>query len=327
MIVPVYKAEKYLQRCVDSVLAQTFSDFEVILVDDGSPDNCGAICDDYKQRDSRVHVIHQENKGPSAARNAGIDAAMGEYLFFADADDIIHRQSLEILHELLVSHQADIVIGDFDRFCTEDELNTACIQEFPGAECISGEAALHRFFEGWKPAALFVSPWGKLIHRSLFEYIRFPIGRWFEDEYTSYQIYYHAKRVVVTDCVLYHYYYNDAGTTGTLSLQKRFDEYDAQWERLEFFREKHLEALYDRALLHFLQTAQWDLIACREKKEPFDPQRGQRFESQYKEACRRAKVRKIISFSKNYDYFVLANPEKKQMYRIGRALLKMAGKR
>lgn len=326
VVIPVYRVEAYLRRCVDSVLAQTFSDFEVILVDDGSPDNCGVICDKYAQKDARVRVIHQENGGLSAARNAGIDAARGEYLFFMDSDDVIHPQTLDVLYGLLKAHQADIAIGGFTRFRNEDELDLAHMQTVPAGECLSGEATMHRFFEGWERVPRYVSSCGKLIRRSLFEGIRFPIGRLFEDEYTTYRLYDRAQRVAVTDCVLYHYFCNDAGITGTLSLQKRFDEYDAQWERLEFFREKHLEALYDRALLHFLQTAQWDLIACREKKEPFDPQRGQRLEWQYREACGRARKRRIICFSKNYDYFVLANPEKKQGYRIRRMLLKMIGR-
>lgn len=86
-IVPVYNVEKYLRRCVDSILAQTFTDFELILVDDGSPDGCPAICDEYAEKDSRVRVIHQENKGVSAARNAGLDMARGEYVCFVDGDD------------------------------------------------------------------------------------------------------------------------------------------------------------------------------------------------------------------------------------------------
>lgn len=326
VVIPVYRVEAHLRRCVDSALAQTFSDFEVILVDDGSPDNCGAICDEYAAKDARVRVIHQENGGLSAARNAGIDAARGEYLFFMDSDDLIHPQTLEILHELLKAHRADIAIGGFTRFKNEDELNLARMQTVSSGECLSGEATMHRFFEGWERVPRYVSSCGKLIRRSLFEGIRFPLGRLFEDEYTTFRLYALAQRVAVTDCVLYHYFCNDAGITGTLSLQKRFDEYDAQWERLEFFREKRMEELYDQALLHFLHSAQWDLIACREKRETFDPQRGQRLEWQYREACGRARKRRIICFSKNYDYFVLANPEKKQGYRIRRMLLKMIGR-
>ena len=95
VIVPVYKVEPYINHCVDSILAQTYRDFELILVDDGSPDNCGKICDEYAKQDSRVHVIHQENKGVSAARNAGISLAKGEYISFIDGDDYVEKDFFE----------------------------------------------------------------------------------------------------------------------------------------------------------------------------------------------------------------------------------------
>ncbi|WP_227166600.1 glycosyltransferase, partial [Enterococcus faecium] len=108
IIVPVYKVEKYLRKCVDSILAQTFTDFEVILVDDGSPDNSGKICDEYAEKDNRVRVIHKENGGLSSARNAGIDVARGKYLGFVDSDDYIDEDMYEILYENLKIHDADI---------------------------------------------------------------------------------------------------------------------------------------------------------------------------------------------------------------------------
>lgn len=116
VIVPVYKAEKYLHRCVDSILAQTFTDFELILVDDGSPDNSGAICDEYAAKDNRVKVIHKENGGASDARNKGLDVAIGELLCFADSDDIVDNNFLEIFNE----KDADIVVQGFFRNDIDD---------------------------------------------------------------------------------------------------------------------------------------------------------------------------------------------------------------
>ena len=108
VIVPVYNVEIYLHRCVDSILAQTFTDFELILVDDGSPDNCGAICDEYAKKDSRVRVIHKENGGQSSARNRAIEAAQGEWIHFVDSDDLIHPQMLEILYRAAQESGANI---------------------------------------------------------------------------------------------------------------------------------------------------------------------------------------------------------------------------
>ncbi len=108
VIVPVYKAERYLQECINSILNQTFTDLELILVDDGSPDNSGAICDEYAEKDKRVKVFHQENRGVSAARNLGIDNAKGEYITFVDSDDYIESYTLEILYYDIISNKADI---------------------------------------------------------------------------------------------------------------------------------------------------------------------------------------------------------------------------
>ncbi len=115
IIVPVYKVEKYLKKCVDSILAQTFSDFELILVDDGSPDNSGRICDDYAKKDARVRVVHKQNGGLSSARNAGIEVAKGKYLGFVDSDDYIAEDMYELLYKAIIKEEADLSIcGIYD---------------------------------------------------------------------------------------------------------------------------------------------------------------------------------------------------------------------
>lgn len=121
LIVPVYKTEEYLHRCVDSVLAQAFTDFELLLIDDGSPDCCGAICDEYAQKDSRVRVFHKDNGGLSAARNTGIDKALGEYVYFLDSDDYIPENCLGSLVEALKERDYDIVIGNYTVFGSDYE--------------------------------------------------------------------------------------------------------------------------------------------------------------------------------------------------------------
>ena len=121
VIVPVYKVEPYIRKCVDSILGQTFSDIQVILVDDGSPDQCGKICDEYAKQDSRVHVIHQENKGVSAARNAGISLAKGEYIMLVDSDDFITENMLEKMHDCIAESGSDIVICGINTFLDGEE--------------------------------------------------------------------------------------------------------------------------------------------------------------------------------------------------------------
>ena len=124
VIVPVYKVEKYLHRCIDSILAQTFEDFELILVDDGSPDNCGVICDEYAEKDCRVKVIHKENGGVSSARNAGLVLSTGEYIMFCDGDDALHQKAVECLLHNISTHSSELIVGAFEYIRISSARNT-----------------------------------------------------------------------------------------------------------------------------------------------------------------------------------------------------------
>ena len=323
IIVPVYNVEKYISRCIESVLCQTFTNFELILVDDGSPDNSVSICEKYMEKDARVSLIHKENGGLSSARNAGIDSAKGEYLLFVDGDDVIHPKTLEILYSNLKDSNAQISIGNFCRFHNDSELSFQTGDE-NAQSSNSGIQVLEKLYDR-NDASRYVSACGKLIKRSFFENVRFPVGRLFEDEFTTYLLYYKAKKVLVVEMVLYYYYVNDEGITRNLTLQKYFDEYDAQWERILFYKEKDLKEIYRKALLAFLDSGQWTLVACRNKKEMFDENRGKLFEKRYKEVLEWAHAEKILDFLKNYDYYVFGNPRFVFFYRIKRIILKFWG--
>ena len=158
VIVPVYKAEKYLHRCVDSILAQTFTDFEVLLIDDGSPDRSGEICDEYAQKDSRVRVFHKENGGVSSARQCGIDNAQGEYTIHADPDDWVEPKMLEDLYKKAKDDDADIVICDF-------YINTEKRQIYQKQQptALDHETVLNELFQ-----QLHGSCWNKLIKRACY---------------------------------------------------------------------------------------------------------------------------------------------------------------
>ena len=130
IIVPVYKVEKYLCECVDSILAQTYENFELILVDDGSPDNSGKICDEYAEKDKRIKVIHKENAGVSSARNTGLDNAKGEYITFIDSDDTVDKRYLELMYKKLEETKADLCFCHFDRFC-DDAFHSSNEKPFP----------------------------------------------------------------------------------------------------------------------------------------------------------------------------------------------------
>ncbi len=174
VIIPVYKVEPYLRRCVDSVLAQTFQDFEMILVDDGSPDDCGAICDEYAARDARIHVIHKENGGLSSARNAGLAAAQGEYIYFADSDDYIDPELLERSLEGIQGY--DMVSFDYR---TVDEAGRV-LRQYPyrhGSYSFSNEEELYRFLMGTFFPRLAWSAWSRMYRKSIID----RNGLFFED--------------------------------------------------------------------------------------------------------------------------------------------------
>lgn len=233
VIVPVYKVEKYLRECVDSILAQTFTDFELILVDDGSPDQCGAICDEYAQQDSRVWVIHQENQGLSGARNSGIDVAQGEFLTFIDSDDLVDARYLEILIAA-VKDGTDMAVCRHKEFTDEDVLSAwqgnASHQAFEAVD------ALVALYEG--SPLIPVNAWGKLLRRRLIGAHRFPVGRLHEDQAFTPYILYRANRIISCDAILYRYRVNPASITRNTFSVKRYDDLWAIEGCIRFFTEQ-----------------------------------------------------------------------------------------
>ena len=198
VIVPVYKAEKYLRKCVDSILAQTFRDFEVLLVDDGSPDKSGEICDEYAGKDPRVRVFHKENGGVSSARQCGLDNARGEYTIHADPDDWVEPNMLEELYAKAKAEDADMVICDF---YVNDSRGQRYVRQRPSA--LDHETVLRELFQ-----QLHGSCWNKLVRRACYrEYnVSFPLEISFcEDVYVNVSLLKHAIKVVYHPKAYYHY--------------------------------------------------------------------------------------------------------------------------
>ena len=239
VIVPVYKVEQFLSRCVDSILAQTYPDFEVILVDDGSPDNCGKICDEYAKIDSRIHVIHQENGGLSAARNSGIDWAFensdSRWLAFVDSDDWVHPDFLKILYETAEQTLCKVSACDYFRTSGEDFPD----QPFKVAMRVdSADYYCGTFHNGGTQVA-----WNKLYHKSLFKTLRYPVGKLHEDEFTTYQAVYQAKQVGVSPMILYAYYQNPGGIMKSDWSPRRMHMLEAFEQQIAFAREQGDERL------------------------------------------------------------------------------------
>lgn len=210
MIVPVYRAAAYLEAGVRALLSQTFADFEVILIDDGSPDECPALCDALAAQDERVRVIHQENSGAGAARNAGIAAARGAYLMFPDADDVCDAAFAQTMLDAAASCEADVVVCGYQSF---DETGDRERVSLP-AGVYSGEERVHEFFTSYFPLGVAGYAWNKLFARRLFaeDGVRFPAMRRYEDGVFTLAAFSRAQCVCVVPDVLYRYRINTLST-------------------------------------------------------------------------------------------------------------------
>lgn len=266
VIVPVYNVEAYLHRCVDSILNQTYRNLEIILVDDGSADQSGAICDEYARQDSRVVAIHQENGGLSAARNTGIDHAKGKYLSFVDSDDFLDERMLEVLYRDLQAAGAEVSAIEYQTFEREDELKQE--QSLPQMQTMTGAEAIRRvlILDGIQDFA-----WNKLYKKSLFEKIRYPEGRVFEDLGTTYRLLECCKTVAYRPAELYFYYQRPDSILHRKSLKFYRDKYDMTMERYQFVQKQHPEFVEnDAAALNMIQHCYPYLIQDIARRDEMD---------------------------------------------------------
>lgn len=235
VIIPVYRVEATLDRCVESIVGQTFGDMEVILVDDGSPDGCPSMCDAWAARDSRIRVIHKANGGLSDARNAALDVAQGEHITFVDSDDYLAPDT----YAQVMAQRADSDVIEFPLF---RHFGSPLQQEVrfgnhvygcPGDYWLRGRAYEHSY------------AWNKVCRRELFSGVRFPRGKVFEDVYTLPLLLDKARRIATTDAGMYYYSYNAQGITAT-----------AQGEQLRMLLDAHLSVMErwcdDRYYMHVL---------------------------------------------------------------------------
>ena len=224
VIVPVYKVEPYLRRCLDSLVGQTYTNLEILLVDDGSPDRCGAICDEYAARDSRITVIHQKNGGVSAARNTGLDAAKGEWLGFVDSDDWIEPEMYAALLEAAVRTGADIAVcGKWLEYARRSK--QVCWET---EQLLTREEAMGQLLDDRQMQN---SLWDKLVRRELFAGIRFPVGKRYEDLAVMYRVIEQASRVCCLPRPMYHYLQRQGSIMADASLDNRIEYHAAAYDR------------------------------------------------------------------------------------------------
>ncbi len=249
VIVPIYKVEAYLDRCVESIVNQTYRNLEIILVDDGSPDKCPEMCDQWAEKDPRIRVIHKQNGGLSDARNAGMDSAKGEYIAFIDSDDLVDIHYIAFLYQAIMEYDADISACEVCEFPDgEFAANTEAVM--PEVQLATSKDAIGGLLKGCNFRAV---AWNKLYRREVLENIRFEVGRLHEDEFFSFRVYDMAEKLTFIDVPLY-YYRQRAASIMTTFTARHLDALDAFMERLEFLKNKYPDL--------YVRDKVWICIVC-----------------------------------------------------------------
>lgn len=231
VIVPIYKVELYLNQCIESIVKQTYHNLEIILVDDGSPDNCGGICDEWAKKDCRIKVIHKLNGGLSDARNAGIEIATGNYIAFVDSDDWIEPNMYELMIRALKKEKADFcACGIIDSYKDKDIIH-------PCKPCVgTAEDILSLIYQD---AIFSVATWNKLYCKECWENLRFPTGKICEDAFTTYLVVDKSKRIVQLSDALYHYRIRENSIMTAEFRHVRMDEEEAWRNNYQYMREHY----------------------------------------------------------------------------------------
>ncbi len=302
IVVPVYKVEEYLKRCVDSILNQTFKDYELILVDDGSPDNCPKMCDELAEKYSQIKVIHQKNGGLSAARNTGIEWILSnsdsEWITFIDSDDWIHPQYLESMLNANVLNNTQVCMG---QFCfTEKYIISTDGNADDNIKCVRTEDAFTD--DTLDPN----SACARLYKKSLFKDIRYPVGKLHEDRFTTYKLLFQFEKTSVVAYPLYYYFVNDEGIVRSSWSPRKLDNLDACENQLEFFKESKNDEMYKYILKDYIHLLLFNLRAIKGKDEFSSYQKPLR--RKLKSTLKTHKKLLNLSFSKDYNTYKYAYP-------------------
>lgn len=252
VIIPVYNMEKYLYRCMESIINQTYVNLEIILVDDGSTDLSSKMCDEYVLRDNRIKVLHQKNGGLSNARNAGLEVATGKYITFLDSDDYVNVEYVDYLYQLIEQYDSDISICGMKRFeeeCQEeDDESENLIKVYGNIEAL--EILCYQ-------KGIANSAWGKLYKKDLFKEIRYPEGMLYEDLAVIYKLLYKADKVVQGNKKYYYYMQRRDSIMHQKFSEKSMDRIKVSSELLDFVRKscpEILDAAYTRFFISNIQV-------------------------------------------------------------------------
>lgn len=244
VIVPIYKVEAYLNQCIESIVNQSYEDLEIILVDDGSPDKCPQMCDEWAKKDSRIKVIHKQNGGLSDARNAGLDIAKGDFIAFVDSDDWILPTMYERMLNVICEEQADICACNIRSCFNDHEVEWGCNERVAA----NSESIFKMLYDDTKYP---VSSWNKLYTKECWNELRFPVGKVCEDAFTTYQLIHYAKKIVQIPEAYYCYRIRSESIMTSSFSKKRMDEEEA-WRMNYEFIQSHYPGLYKIAYDFYL---------------------------------------------------------------------------
>lgn len=259
VVVPVYKVREYLKRCVDSILTQTYTSFDLILIDDGSPDDCGEICDQYQKTDNRVHVIHQENQGLAEARNIGIEWALknsdSKWITFIDSDDWLHKDYLKLLYETAIAYSVDLTICNCiktSEFSIEEQSASKDVKIFSPED--------FWYFRQYGGA------WAKLYKKSHFENIRYPKGLLYEDIFVTYRLIFMQSKVAYIESPLYFYFLRDDSITKSQWNPRVLVQFDGMKQQLDFFKKSNYKRAYEVTVKNYLLHIKNNIESCETVK-------------------------------------------------------------
>ena len=304
VIVPIHNVEKYLYRCIDSILAQTFTDFELILVDDGSPDNCGEICDMYTELDSRIILIHQHNGGLSSARNVGLDLSFtninSEWITFIDSDDWIH---MEYLYTLLHGIQE---CGTMISTCSYKRVseNADSYTEKENKFMVYTASDYYKNIDGS------VTAWGKLYNKHLFDNVKYPVGKIHEDEFVTYRLVFSCKNIAHTDSILYYYYFRENSITNEQWRSAKLSLFEGYEKQLCFFERNNNLELRDYIFGYYINS----LVNSYFLTKPKDSDDRKIIKKKLKFCKKKYKPIPMFSFRNNKKIYEILYPKIMKIY-------------
>ena len=292
IVVPIYNVEEFLEQCIKSIINQTYNNLQIILVDDGSKDNSGKLCDQYAEKDNRIEVIHKSNGGLSDARNKGISKAKGKYIVFIDSDDYIESKYIELLYKAIIANNVKISQCGIKEISQENEL---IIKEgYENKQIKNFRQIMTDTYSGkWGNTVV----WNKMYLKELFDDIKFPKGKIHEDEFTTYKIFYMAENIAIIDKFLYNYRQNRESITRKKFNLKRLDILEALEERIVFLNKYNEQELYDCAIQNYLLVIKDCFFKARREKN-FSKENLWNLKNKYKNVYRRILKNKNVNYLK-----------------------------